>query len=1253
MYKYLFKTVFWFLGIMGALSVWVANAVNVSYSLSGHEWTYYANDLELYFLINTETLPHHYTIMDRNLGASEVYNQDWVNQNTGSYWYVYQRWNNYGFTSTFESFGEEFTGVQMPKSIRSEFSPSLYRNNIRYGGGDSWMWSGTMNDNIWWWAWDTNTKNWAGTLIDRQWPCPNDYYIPSVHDWSLIKNDWSAYANSNNRLTGFAYDLLLPPAGTRKNGSLVAEVYQDGEVWTYRTSSPRRDSSTWAAYVLEFRTDVDSSSRPITDPIRSRSIGASLRCFKTGFQSDWNLKFHLNWWKNGVIAVNDRKFTSMSSPSRDNSVFEGWYTTPNFQTWTKLWVWSGTDGVTDLYAKWWCVEWYVLSGDACVEWTIVRFNSKCWVSHPSITVPYWTVLDFSWEVVNSSNWMTVTITWVSIACPWETFAWWGTGDSNNYRTIKTIVVPDGVNNITTLYAIYRNNHKITFNTTKNWWETNTGSISVPYGTIIDLSEYTATKGSWWARTFLWRNTDSDATWGFSNMYKAENEDFDQTTLYAIFRKDKFNVNFDTNGYGTTPATQVINRWEKVSNPWNLTAPWYTFEWWSDNEYLTTNFDFWISPTDDVTLYAKWRAPWAECYEWFEYDNNLWMCIKKNERVIRVWMNWTVLLSSKYSDLVDWYISMQYSWIDLSKVQGVNIAKSYLWITLSEQISDNLDIDYGEWEWLNPNWEILEILAWSWNDEDKELLFTMITKWRCRGEEPDLSCNFYSLDTIKADNISSWDSVSIPISDIAKNTPPEFLPERFEWADNIRIIFDPRAYITFDSNGHWNAPAPQFVNEWGRINKPQPLSVEWYRFLWWSEDEYLTSIFDFNTIVNRDIKLYAKWKSIWDIYSCPEWQEYDESVGLCKKPADWVIRIWYQWDMEFSSWYSLFLDNALLSGLDTGMSESEVEAFKKAFWILLAVSEIFDWTDEIMIDEDIGIVENGDIWLLDYHNKDWKLLFTVEVDMAWTESHSSWWSIQLIIHTRSTYVNVASNVSSSDNLKLVPSSTGINEYVEEYPPIAQLENLWIIFSDRMEPKIIDNWRKHYSWWWWHNQWWTKENDKVDEHFSAESQDDIQSQNNSDEFQNAYNFAYKNGITTMDTIDKADMEWWLTRIAMAKMLSQYAINILGKKPENIIVPNFSDINSELNEEYDYWVSLAYQLWIMWINIPDNRFRPFDLVTRAEFATALSRMLYKLADWNPYYVTHMAKLKEEWIITNDNPEMFEIRWYVMIMLMRSVRH
>ena len=122
-------------------------------------------------------------------------------------------------------------------------------------------------------------------------------------------------------------------------------------------------------------------------------------------------------------------------------------------------------------------------------------------------------------------------------------------------------------------------------------------------------------------------------------------------------------------------------------------------------------------------------------------------------------------------------------------------------------------------------------------------------------------------------------------------------------------------------------------------------------------------------------------------------------------------------------------------------------------------------------------------------------------------------------------------------------------------------------------------------------------------------------------------------------------------MAKMLSQYAINVLGKKPANIVVPEFKDITPELDEEYNYWVSLAYQLWIMWINMPDNEFRPFDLVPRSEFTTALSRMIYWIADWTDlYYSTHMAKLKEEWVITMDDPDLVELRWYVMIMLMRS---
>ncbi len=198
-----------------------------------------------------------------------------------------------------------------------------------------------------------------------------------------------------------------------------------------------------------------------------------------------------------------------------------------------------------------------------------------------------------------------------------------------------------------------------------------------------------------------------------------------------------------------------------------------------------------------------------------------------------------------------------------------------------------------------------------------------------------------------------------------------------------------------------------------------------------------------------------------------------------------------------------------------------------------------------------------------------------------------------------------------------------------------------------------WNEEWNWGWsssiWGYSWWGKHTttltDTGDTHNSANEN------NYSEEFKNAYNFAYENKITTMDNLDEADMEWWLTRIAMAKMLSQYAINVLGKKPANKIVPNFPDINEKLNEEYNWAVDLAYQLWIMWINI--DEFRPFDFITRWEFGTALSRVLFWLADGDPYYVTHLAKLKEEGIMTDINPEMIEIRWYVMLMLKRSAKN
>ena len=169
-------------------------------------------------------------------------------------------------------------------------------------------------------------------------------------------------------------------------------------------------------------------------------------------------------------------------------------------------------------------------------------------------------------------------------------------------------------------------------------------------------------------------------------------------------------------------------------------------------------------------------------------------------------------------------------------------------------------------------------------------------------------------------------------------------------------------------------------------------------------------------------------------------------------------------------------------------------------------------------------------------------------------------------------------------------------------------------------------------------------------NSSNSDVVANLNSGDEMVDAYEFAYRNGITSIDNIANAKMDGNLTRIAMAKMLSQYAINVLWKSPDTSKVMNFRDVSFSLDKEYNYWVTLAYQLWIMWIWV--NEFRPNDTVTRAEFGTALSRMLYSTSDGNPYYITHLNKLMKEWIITNDDPKLREKRWYVMLMLMRSAQ-
>ena len=155
----------------------------------------------------------------------------------------------------------------------------------------------------------------------------------------------------------------------------------------------------------------------------------------------------------------------------------------------------------------------------------------------------------------------------------------------------------------------------------------------------------------------------------------------------------------------------------------------------------------------------------------------------------------------------------------------------------------------------------------------------------------------------------------------------------------------------------------------------------------------------------------------------------------------------------------------------------------------------------------------------------------------------------------------------------------------------------------------------------------------------------------ELQGAYEWAHDKGVTTMSTFEAANMYGAITRAEMAKMLSVYAVESLGYKADSSKACTFSDIASVKGDLHDYIIE-SCQLGVMGQGI--TAFRPYDTISRAEFGTALSRVLWgnKYEGGNPYYANHLNALKSAGImnqITNAESTK-EVRGYVMLMLERS---
>jgi len=72
-------------------------------------------------------------------------------------------------------------------------------------------------------------------------------------------------------------------------------------------------------------------------------------------------------------------------------------------------------------------------------------------------------------------------------------------------------------------------------------------------------------------------------------------------------------------------------------------------------------------------------------------------------------------------------------------------------------------------------------------------------------------------------------------------------------------------------------------------------------------------------------------------------------------------------------------------------------------------------------------------------------------------------------------------------------------------------------------------------------------------------------------------FDNGLISAPTIQQADINGYVIREQMAKMITEFAIKVLNKKPNSLLACSFTDTKNE-STEMSFYIKTACQLGLM---------------------------------------------------------------------------
>lgn len=1012
------------------------------------------------------------------------------------------------------------------------------------------------------------------------------------------------------------------------------------------------------------------------------------------------------------LHYNKDETITLPEPYRPAMIFSGWYTTPDYQEWTKIT--SSTllnSWDIRLYPKWIC-EKYGLEESECVKYRSVTYHANWWTfsGGQSIIEQVYHTWDTIIQPENPSG---------SVE-----FLWWYDEWLKNKFDFSGVIVEDDLD----LYAKWDGDWTLTLNP-NGWtiitWDNDETQIDENW-TWTRVTKFVTLPNvyrDWWYTFLWWYDTNWQKIWDAGYEFELLTD----TSLVAhwlLWKHITFNygdISFKKDDYLDTKLAMFT----QANSGLNFNV---SFDW--NKSTLATK----VGQDTIVSSMSEAGAP----YPWFvfRYKNG-------NAKNIQI----------GYNKSTDNKIEKDYLIANLGN--SISIAREdqqliFNWEVVFADISNTPIFNDTIWIWRSSasnwryiQWDLSNIKIWVFYDITNGVSIPLLAPIR----EKDVFRGWYTTPDFQ-------DETDIAIGSDIRDLQTYTLYAKW-WR-----------YITYDANG-WTFPTTetgiyiqnvQNAKTWAVPENPER---EWYIFTWW----YLTGLaetFNFNNPVTSDWTVYAKyvcdeenwylnnwngecvqWKyTITWSYKDLQWNQTWESVELSygivpnhENPVDYVENnrnyIFSGWRPEpvaatESTWYTAeyrawdCVTNYHLSGENCVSNDDIViqcnTGTRPANSIVTIWTFVQRRTGTWFLPETKEWTYNWEeCWFTcdtNYH-RDWSICTSdsgvLPCDATWTPENASptiinvpvtwnwsWWTEPTACewNCNATYHKLWDTCVSNDDLVVNCDSTTrpANTVITAWTFVQKWTWTWFLpetkewtynwaecwfacatnYSRNWSACVNDNWQggqwngssstnsshqdtfrrdrcprwdysdSYYDW-----DCWVSIDDEIwHTHWSAAWEADTLY-----EYYNSYEWAYTNKIIWKTGINIDWFERTLTRIETARLLSNFAMNVLWMVPDESRTIVFKDVSRYLDKSFNESVSMAYKLWIMWINMPKNRFIPFGVVSRAEFVTALSRMMYWTVDWTDiYYSTHINLMNDLWVIQNVTPDMKETLWYVLIMLKRA---